>query len=202
MFVLGITGGIGSGKSTVSNILKERGLKVLDADYLSHKVTEAGGVAVPEIAEVFGKRAVCADGSMNRKYVSSVVFKDNTKLDILSSIIHKYVLQYMAEEIDKERAKSTKCVVLDVPIPVKKGFVDKCNQIWVVTCDETVRIKRLIDRGMTKEEAQRRIAVQMTDEEYLALGDFEINNSDSLDKLNERVEELITKELFERGIRI
>lgn len=202
MFVLGITGGIGSGKSTVSGILKDRGLKVLDADQLSREVTAVGGIALPEIEEVFGSRAISSDGSMNRKYVSSVVFSDNTKLDILSSIIHKYVLQYIAEDIEKERVCGTKCIVLDVPIPVKKGFCDKCNQIWVVTCDENVRIKRLIDRGLTKEDAQRRIAVQMTDEEYLSLGDFEINNSGTLDELYERTEELIKSELFERGIRI
>lgn len=202
MFVLGITGGIGSGKSTVSGILKDRGLKVLDADQLSREVTAVGGIALPEIEEVFGNRAIASDGSMNRKYVSSVVFSDNTKLDILSSIIHKYVLQYIAEDIEKERVRSTKCIVLDVPIPVKKGFCDKCNQIWVVTCDENVRIKRLIDRGLTKEDAQRRIAVQMTDEEYLSLGDFEINNSGTLDELYDRTEKLIKSELFERGIRI
>lgn len=202
MFVLGITGGIGSGKSTVSGILKDRGLKVLDADQLSREVTAVGGIALPEIEEVFGNRAIASDGSMNRKYVSSVVFSDNTKLDILSSIIHKYVLQYIAEDIEKERVRGTKCIVLDVPIPVKKGFCDKCNQIWVVTCDENVRIKRLIDRGLTKEDAQRRIAVQMTDEEYLSLGDFEINNSGTLDELYDRTEELIKSELFERGIRI
>lgn len=202
MFVLGITGGIGSGKSTVSGILKDRGLKVLDADQLSREVTAVGGIALPEIVEVFGNRAIASDGSMNRKYVSSVVFSDNTKLDILSSIIHKYVLQYIAEDIEKERVRGTKCIVLDVPIPVKKGFCDKCNQIWVVTCDENVRIKRLIDRGLTKEDAQRRIAVQMTDEEYLSLGDFEINNSGTLDELYDRTEELIKSELFERGIRI
>lgn len=202
MFVLGITGGIGSGKSTVSGILKDRGLKVLDADQLSREVTAVGGIALPEIEEIFGNRAIASDGSMNRKYVSSVVFSDNTKLDILSSIIHKYVLQYIAEDIEKERVRGTKCIVLDVPIPVKKGFCDKCNQIWVVTCDENVRIKRLIDRGLTKEDAQRRIAVQMTDEEYLSLGDFEINNSGTLDELYDRTEELIKSELFERGIRI
>ncbi len=202
MFVLGITGGIGSGKSTVSGILKDRGLKVLDADQLSREVTAVGGIALPEIEEVFGSRAISSDGSMNRKYVSSVVFSDNTKLDVLSAIIHKYVLQYIAEDIEKERTRGTKCIVLDVPIPVKKGFCDKCNQIWVITCDENVRIKRLIDRGLSKEDAQRRIAVQMTDDEYLSLGDFEINNSGTLDELYERTEELIKSELFERGIRI
>ena len=202
MFVVGITGGIGSGKSSVSAILADRGLRVLDADEISREVTSVNGIALPEIAEVFGKRAISTDGSMNRKYISSVVFNDNTKLDILSSIVHKYVFQYMDAELDKERNRKTKCVVLDVPIPVRKGFVDHCNQIWTVICDDTVRIDRLIKRGMDKDDAQRRIAMQMTDDEYAALGDHVIDNSGTREELKAIVDELIKKELHERGIRI
>lgn len=202
MFVIGITGGIGSGKSSVSAILADRGLRVLDADEISREVTSVNGIALPEIAEVFGKRALSADGSMNRKYISSVVFNDNTKLDILSSIVHKYVFQYMDAELEKERNRKTKCVVLDVPIPVRKGFVDHCNQIWTVICDDDVRIDRLIKRGMEREDAQRRIAMQMTDDEYAALGDHVIDNSGSREELKSKVDELIKKELHERGIRI
>ncbi len=201
MFVLGVSGGIGSGKSTVSGILEARGLRVLDADKISHLVTEADGIAMPEIVEVFGRRAVLPDGSMNRKYISSIVFKDNTKLDLLSSIIHKYVFQYMDEEIAKETQKKTKCVVLDVPIPVKK-FVQNCNQIWIVTCEEETKLQRLVNRGMDLEEAKRRIAVQMTDDEYSELGDFVIDNSGSLEELNEKVDNLVIKQLHERGIRV
>ncbi|MCQ2504992.1 MAG: dephospho-CoA kinase [Saccharofermentans sp.] len=202
MFVLGITGGIGSGKSTVSGILRDRGVLVLDADQISRDVTAVGGIAVEEIAEAFGRRAVSADGSMNRKYISSVVFNDNRKLDLLSAIIHKYVFIYMDEQLDKERAKKTKCVVLDVPIPVQKGFVDHCNQIWTVTCDTKVRLDRLVERGMDIEDAKRRIAVQMTDDEYSALADHVIDNSGSVDSLKEKVEALIVSQLHERGIRI
>ena len=201
MFVLGITGGIGTGKSTVSAILRDRGLLVLDADQISRDVTDVDGIANPEIAEVFGNRAI-KNGALDRKYISSIVFNDKTKLDILSSIIHKYVLQFMADRIENERTKGTKCVVLDVPIPVKKGFVDKCNQIWVVTCDTGIKIRRLIDRGMNEEDAKRRIGMQMTDEEYLSIGDIGIDNSGTMDELIEKVEVLIREQLHERGIRI
>lgn len=201
MFVLGVTGGIGSGKSTVSEILGNRGIRVLDADRISKEVTDLNGIALPEIAEVFGNRSI-KNGALDRKYISSIVFNDKTKLDVLSSIIHRYVLEYIAVEIDKERQRGTKCVVLDVPIPVRKGFLDKCNQVWVVTCDMNVRLNRLSDRGMNIEDAKRRIAMQMTDEEYVSLGDFEIDNSGSLDDLHQKVEALITKQLHERGIRI
>ena len=201
MFVLGITGGIGSGKSTVSGILEDRGLLVLDADEISRQVTAAGGKAVPKIAEVFGTRAILSDGSMNRKYISGIVFEDKKGLDVLSTIIHRYVFEEMEERLNKEREKGTKCVVLDVPIPVNK-FVDLCNQIWVVTCDIEVRLARLEKRGMNREEALRRIEMQMTDDEYCVLGSHSIDNSWDLDELNAKVDKLIKEELHERGIRI
>ncbi|MCQ2482345.1 MAG: dephospho-CoA kinase [Clostridia bacterium] len=202
MFILGVTGGIGSGKSTVSSILRERGVLVLDADEISRKVTEADGLAIESIREAFGNRAIGPDNALNRKYMASVVFNDNTKLDLLSSIIHRYVFEYMNKVIDEERNKGTKAIVLDVPIPVKNGFVSACNRIWVVTCDEEVRIQRLLKRGMTEDDARRRISVQMTDDEYLAIGNCEIDNSGTLDELETRVQELIEEDFLSRGIRI
>ena len=92
----------------------------------------------------------------------------------------------MDQELEKERNRKTKCIVLDVPIPVRKGFVDHCNQIWTVVCDESVRIPRLVKRGMDKDDAMRRIAMQMTDDEYAALGDHVIDNSGTMDELKEK----------------
>ena len=201
MFVLGITGGIGSGKSTVSSLLAERGLPVLDADEISRSVTGPMGRAMPEIAETFGKKVVASNGALNRKAMSDIAFSDKKKLDQLSSIIHKHVFEQIDETLKKEKEKGTKCVVLDVPIPVNK-FRELCNQIWVVTCDKDVRLARLQKRGMNKEEAERRIAVQMTDDEYCELGDHAIDNSWALDDLKDKVEVLIREQLYERGIRI
>ena len=201
MFVLGITGGIGSGKSTVSSLLAERGLPVLDADEISRSVTGPMGRAMPEIAETFGNKVVSANGALNRKAMSDIAFSDKKKLDQLSSIIHKHVFEQIDETLKKEKEKGTKCVVLDVPIPVNK-FRELCNQIWVVTCDKDVRLARLQKRGMDKEEAERRIAVQMTDDEYCELGDHAIDNSWALDDLKDKVEVLIREQLYERGIRI
>ena len=201
MFVLGITGGIGSGKSTVSGILRDKGLLVLDADEISKKVTEPGGKAIPAIAEEFGPRAVGANGVMNRKAVSSIVFSDKKKLDDLSTIIHRFVFEEMEELVEKEKEKGTKCVVLDVPIPVRR-FTDMCDQIWVVTCDKDVRLARLAKRGLEKEEALRRIDMQMSDDEYCSLGDFAIDNSWDMESLNDKVNKLIKDQLHSRGIRI
>ena len=201
MFVLGITGGIGSGKSTVSGILAEKGLTVLDADEISRSVTGPGGRAMPEIASVFGNKVVSSNGSLNRRVMSDIAFGDKKKLDDLSTIIHKHVFEQIDEVLAKEKEKGSKCVVLDVPIPVNK-FRELCDQIWVVTCDKDVRLSRLQKRGMDKEEAERRIAVQMTDDEYCELGDHSIDNSWDIEDLKDKVEVLIREQLHERGIRI
>ena len=202
MFVLGITGPIGSGKSTVSKIFADKEILVLDADQISRDVTAAEGAAIDEIEEAFGPKAISSDRSLNRKYMADVVFKDNRKLDQLSSIIHKHVFIVMDKALEEQKKLKTKIVVLDVPIPVNKGFVDHCDQIWAVTCEDHIRLERLIDRGMTKEDALRRIAVQMTNDEYAALGDHVIDNSGTPDELNKAVSALIKTELNERGIRI
>ena len=201
MFIVGVTGGIGSGKTTVSRYLEDKGLVVLDADRISGEVTAAGGSAVEEVAEVFGPSSVDIDGAMNRKYMSDIVFHDRMKLDLLSSIVHKHVFFEMEKKIEEETSKNTKCLILDVPIPVQR-FVDMSDQVWVVTCDTATRISRLLDRGLSYEEAQRRIAMQLSDEEYFDLADFVIDNSGSLEQTYARVDELIKTQLVERGIRV
>lgn len=202
MFVLGITGPIGSGKSTVSKIFKDKEIIVLDADQISRDVTASEGAAVDEIEEAFGAKAISSDRSLNRKYMADVVFKDNRKLDQLSAIIHKHVFIVIDKALEEQKKLKTKLVVLDVPIPVNKGFVDHCDQIWAVTCEDHIRLARLVDRGMTKEDAMRRIAVQMSNDEYAALADFEIDNSGTYEELEQKVDKLIVSQLNERGIRI
>lgn len=202
MFVLGITGGIGCGKSTVSGYFRDRNVRVLDADEISRQVTDVGGVALPEIAELLGSRAINSHGALNRKFVASLVFSEKKKLDKLSSIIHKYVLSTIADEIVKEAEKKTKLIVLDVPIPVKHGFVDVCNQIWVVSTRDDIRLDRLERRGMNREDAKKRMAMQMTREEYEELGDVVLVNDGTIEELMAQIDEAVKKELNERGIRL
>lgn len=202
MFVLGVTGGIGSGKSTVSGYFRDKGIQVLDADEISRQVTDVGGVALPEIAELLGARAINSKGALNRSYVATLVFSEKNKLDKLSSIIHRYVLSTIGEEIAKAAEKKVKLIVLDVPIPVRHGFVDVCNQIWVVSASDPVRLDRLEARGMDRDDAKKRMAMQMTREEYEELGDVILVNDGTLDELYAQIDKAVKSELNERGIRL
>jgi len=202
VFVIGITGGIGTGKSTAAKIFAERGVRVLDADEISKKVTGPQGSALEFIRALLGNKAVDSSGNLNRKYVASLVFTDRTKLDKLSAIIHKQVLEEIGLELEKEREKATKVIILDVPIPVQKGFLDVCNQVWVISADKQVRLSRIMDRGMDADDAKRRMAMQMTREEYENLADIVIENNEGEDELREKIEVHIKGELEKRGIRI
>ncbi len=202
MFIVGITGGIGTGKSMVADIFRARGVKVLDADDISREITGVGGTALPEIRDLLGNKAVDSDFSMNRKYVAALVFSDRTKLDLLSKIIHKYVLEQIGIELEAEREKGTKLIILDVPIPVRKGFLDLCNQVWVISADESLRLERLVARGMDSDDVKRRMSMQMTREEYEDIADIVIVNDGSREELLSEVEKHIAGQLHERGIRI
>ena len=202
MFVLGITGGIGCGKSTVAAICRDAGLPVIDADELSRQVTAAGGAALTELRDLFGPSVLDEQGALNRQRMARLVFSDRNKLDQLSAVIHRHVLDTMRAEVEKLREKKQRAVVLDVPIPVKHGFLDLCDQVWVVWSSDEVRIARLNRRGMGEDEARRRMAMQMSRDEYIALADHVIENDSSLDALRASVEALLIQELKERGVRI
>lgn len=202
MFVIGITGCIGAGKSSAAKVFADKGIRVLDADEISRQVTGPNGSSVEAIRELLGNKVVDSSGGLNRRQVAGIVFSNRTKLDQMSEIIHRQVLREIADELEKERQKGTKVLVLDVPIPVKKGFLDVCNQVWVVSADEDVRLMRLRDRGLDEEDAKRRMAMQMTREEYEELADIVIENNGDSDEFEEKVEALISKELGKRGIRV
>lgn len=202
MFVIGITGGIGSGKSAVASVFAKRGIRVLDADEISRQVTGANGRSLESIRELLGNKAIDANGALNRKVVATMVFSNRTLLDKLSTIIHKEVLNEISAEIDKEREQGTKVLVLDVPIPVKKGFLDVCNQVWVVSSDDEIRLDRLEKRGVTREDALRRIQMQMTKEEYEDLADIVIKNNEDECSLEVSVTQKINEEFEKRGIRV
>lgn len=201
MFVLGITGGIGSGKSTVASIVAEAGLPLLDADVIAKTIMKEDTSLHDELKERFGPAILDEAGNIDKLKLSDLVFSDRRKLDQLDLSVHGRVTDVMVEELDKmSRDKKIRAAVIDVPIPVKRGFLDVSDLVWVVHCDREKRLKRLMRRGLTEAEARRRMAVQMTDEEYAACGDDMIDNNGTLLELYEVVREKLKDALESRGI--
>ncbi len=192
--ILGVTGGIGSGKSTVSSILKELGAVVIDADVISREVVEPGKMALDELTQEFGKDILDDWGQLNRKELAARVFNDVNKLRILNSIVHKYVVQKIQQNVEEQLLKQTKIIVIDAPIPIKNGFLDLCDEVWTVFAQMEIRVERIMNRnGMTYEEAVSRIKSQVSDEEYLSIANKVINNDDDVTTLRQEVESQFKK---------
>ncbi|MBR2916558.1 MAG: dephospho-CoA kinase [Clostridia bacterium] len=176
MKIIGITGGIGAGKSTVSAEFAKLGAKVIDADAISRQVTAKDGLAYGEIVEYFGKEVLTASGEIDRKALAKTIFSHKEQLDALNKITHKHIFEEMKKEI---KASSEDIVVLDVPLLFSEDFNIPCDMKIAVLCDEEIRIKRVMERdGMTPDEVKARIKNQMTDEEYQDLADICICNND------------------------
>lgn len=200
MFIIGITGGIGSGKSTFASLLHEAGLPVIDADQLSHEMTAANGRSMKKIKEIFGEKMLQQDGSLNRKAMAELAFQDKKALDLLSRIIHEDVFDRMDEIIKDLEKQGASGLVLDVPIPVEHGFLNRCNLVCCIWADDNIRLDRLVKRGLPAEEARRRMAVQMTKEKYKKISHYFIMNNGSLEDLRKEAEKLLQEELASRGI--
>lgn len=160
--IIGVTGGIGSGKSTVSRILRNLNAAVIDCDSVAKSVTSKGGKAFDELVSYFGNEILDENGDLGRKKLADIVFNDPVKLHALNSITHKYVKAKVLENIESiKQAGKSDVIVLDCPLPVESGFLDLAEEVWVVVADRDVRIKRIMERNnFTYEEAVSRINSQ------------------------------------------
>lgn len=188
MKVLGVTGGIGSGKSTVSRMFEKFGAEVIDADEISRKVTSRNGAAYVEIAESFGGKILLPDGEINRKKLADTVFSDKSKLMLLNSITHKYIY----EEINRRIEDSfSDLIVLDVPLLFSSDFSIKCDYTIGVTAELRERIRRVKRRdGILEEEILSRIENQISDADLREKADFIIEN-DNIEKTFEEVKKIM-----------
>lgn len=187
VLLVGLTGGIGSGKSTVSAMLAERGAVVIDADAIAREVVEPGRPAHAAVVERFGPEVVAADGALDRAAIAAIVFADRAALKDLEAITHPAVGARMAERMAAE-AGTDHVVVLDVPLLVEKGTYETAGTI-VVDVDPEVAVRRLVEqRGMPEDDARRRMAAQVSREDRLAKADFVIANEGTLDDLRAEVD--------------
>jgi len=194
MYLIGLTGGIASGKSLVSSRLAELGATIVDADVLAREVVEPGTPGLAAIAEHFGPEVISADGTLNRPALGAIIFADPEQREKLNSITHPAVWR-RARELFAEAA-ADEVVVYDVPLLVEgaKGRQLDFDLVVVVNASTATRLQRLIElRGMTREEAGHRLNSQASDAERLAVADVVIDNDGSVDDTMQQVDALWAK---------
>lgn len=191
MILVGLTGGIGSGKSTVSDLLRQRGAIVVDADAITREVQLPGSPVLVELAEAFGDHVIAADGTLDRAAVANVVFGDPEALKRLNAIVHPAVGRLMNDRILEQRATQN-VVILDIPLLTENPREGLQGRIVVDVPVET-QVERLVSfRGFTEDDARARIARQATRDERLAGADFVIDNSGAPEDLAEQIDRVWT----------
>jgi dephospho-CoA kinase len=185
---IALTGGMGSGKSTVARLLRDRGAIIVDADAIAREVVEPGQPALDEIREAFGPGVIDADGRLDRSRLAEIVFADADALARLNAITHPRIAERSAELLDGAPAGAV--VVYDMPLLVEQGpaALAGWDRIIVVDCPDATRLERLVERGLDIEDARRRIAAQATRAERLAIADAVLDNSGDLSALESQLD--------------
>jgi len=192
--VVGLTGGIASGKSLVAHYLKELGAKLIDADEISREIVRPGMPAYQEILQVFGKGILNQDGTIDRKGLGKVVFSNPELLKRLNEITHPRILEEVRRRIG-EAKKDQAIIVVDVALLFEVGLHREMDRVIVAYVDKETQIKRLMERdGLTEGEARLRLSAQMPLEEKLKYAHFIIDNSIGMEETRRQVEEVF-KEL-------
>jgi dephospho-CoA kinase len=191
MMVIGLTGGIASGKSTVSAKLKELGAAIIDVDILARGVVSKGEIAYNRIVQCFGENILLPSGEINRKRLGGIVFSNKEKLALLNSITHPEIIDRVKEEIQKRKAEGIKVIVVDAAILIEMGLHKYVDSVWVVIVDRDTQIKRLIERDkFDYKDSENRIDSQFTNEVRKKYADVIIDNNKPIDEVGKKLEEL------------
>lgn len=186
--VLGLTGNIGCGKSTVSNILSQKGITIIDLDNISRDIMNDSNT-LKLIFRTFGEHLKLKDNTLDRKGLGEIVFNDKSKLDKLNKITHP-LIKSRVENILSSKSKSL--IVIDGALLIEANFLDIIDRLLLVTCDEKIQIQRVIKRDNISElEANQRINSQMSQQEKINYADYIIDNSYDENKLIENIEEFL-----------
>lgn len=187
--IVGLTGGIATGKSLVSAEFKRLGAIVIDADVIAREVVEPGKPAYDEIIEAFGEKVLNPDNTLNRKALGDIVFCDKEALGKLNRITHPRIRRRIREEIAK--AGGEELIVVDIALLIEMGFKDEVDSIIVVYADEERQIERMLERnGLTREEAVLRLSCQIPVKEKLGYADYVIENNGDIESAAERAREV------------
>lgn len=189
MIILGITGGSGCGKTTVSDFFREKGIDVIDTDKTARIIVEPGRPALSEIKDYFGNEYINPDGTLNRKKMANLVFSYPDKLEILNKITHKYITQYVRSYISGYNGN---IIGIDGAALIESGINSVCDCVLSVLSDKEIRIKRIMMRdNLNENEAKCRISAQKDDTFYIENSDYLVYNNDSIIDLHKQLENIL-----------
>lgn len=193
MFLVGLSGGIASGKTTVSGILKELGIPVIDADQIARDVVKPGKPAWHKIRREFGPEVLLSDGNINRSLLGGIVFRDTAKRKTLNGITHPEIHKEMSAQCIKYLLQGYQFVVLDIPLLYEtKALLPYLHKVIVVKCTAEQQLERLMLRnGLSEEEAHIRISAQLPIEQKCAMADFVIDNTMAEELTRAQVEAVV-----------
>lgn len=189
MYVIGLTGGIGSGKTTVVQMLEQKGAVLLSADAVGHEVYRFGQPAWQEIVDTFGRQVVAEDGTIDRKKLGAIAFSDPQQLQRLNAITHPRMKEMMREKLNEERARGTQVCVLEAALLFDADWDDLTDEVWVTVVPPQVAAKRTAERsGLSVEEVLRRIRAQMSNDERIARSQVVIDTDCPLEGTRKQVD--------------
>jgi len=192
--IIGLTGGIASGKSTISNMLKEKGIPVIDADVEARLAVEIGEPAYEEIVSYFGTEILNKDHTIDRAKLGTIIFNNEEKRLKLNSIVHPAVRKRMNEKKEREIEKGSNNIVLDIPLLFESQLTYMVDKVLLVYVSEEVQLQRLMNRNqLTEEEANARILSQMPLKDKLQLADAVIDNNGTIQQSEEQLNHILFK---------
>ncbi|MCC3754541.1 dephospho-CoA kinase [Staphylococcus capitis] len=192
--IIGLTGGIATGKSTVSELLTAYGFKVVDADVASRKAVKKGSKGLNQIREKFGQEAIDDNGEMNRKYVGELVFNNPEQRIELDKIVHPIVREIMEEEKNHYLNEGYN-VIMDIPLLFENDLQDTVDEVWVVYTSESIQIERLMERNdLSQEDAKARVYSQISIDKKSRMADHVIDNLGDKLELKQNLQQLLEEE--------
>ena len=195
MRVIGLTGSIACGKSTVSGEIVRRGYPVIDGDRLSRELTSAGGKAIPAIRNAFGDRYIAPDGSMNRRAMANLVFSNDDARNCLDEVMAPYLKALTLKRLEELRVSGTRICFLDFPLLFEKGYDALCDTVWCVWLPENLQVARLTERdGISREDALKRIRCVLSSDEKANRSTAVIDNSGTPEETMDQLSELLERE--------
>jgi dephospho-CoA kinase len=191
MKVIGLTGGIGSGKSTVAQFLAELGAVVIDADKVGHEAFKPATPAWNDVVAAFGKEVIAENGEVDRKKLGAIVFGSPEALQKLNRIMHSRMREMVREQIEEYRRQGVDVVVLEAPVLIEANWTPLVDEVWVTLASESEVVRRLKEkRGLEEEQILARIHSQISSEERMKHASVVINNDGDLDEMKKKVKEL------------